>query len=300
MVLQDATAVPDSAPAGITTFSLASYDGAFGNQLDSVSRKFYDERVSYYVTGRASGSMTVEYTAETSARLHLRHRWWNRKNGTLVIDRDCPRSTWIFRIRSDFPCSPSVDAFLYDHPEIFWFRGGSYFLCPGEKNTMRVPESGPVIWQSLCIRPAWRFPGAEKPDGSPMTRPLPQVAARIAQEADDKRRRKMRRCGAGERNPRFTSARLCTTIRRAYESYQQTGDYRIFCSAGAILPGNGGKRRGPARGTRKDLRCSVDQLGIPCVLIGGTVVQNNVREGHMWNGVQIGGRWYLVDATLGR
>ena len=52
VVLQDATAVPDSAPAGITTFSLASYDGAFGNQLDSVSRKFYDERVSYYVTGR--------------------------------------------------------------------------------------------------------------------------------------------------------------------------------------------------------------------------------------------------------
>ena len=33
------------------------------------------------------------------------------------------------------------------------------------------------------------------------------------------------------------------------------------------------------------------------MLIGGTVVQNNVREGHMWNGVQIGGRWYLVDAT---
>ena len=92
---------------------------------------------------------------------------------------------------------------------------------------------------------------------------------------------------------------LCQTLyydTAAYESYQQTGDYRIFCSAGAILPGTVGSGV-VCEGYAKGFKVLCDQLGIPCVLIGGTVVQNNVREGHMWNGVQIGGRWYLVDAT---
>lgn len=123
VVLQDATAVPDSAPAGITTFSLASYDGAFGNQLDSVSRKFYDERVSYYVTGRASGSMTVEYTAETSP-VTFEASVVEQENGTLVIDRTA-QEYLDFQDQVRFSMQSSVDAFLYDHPEIFWFRGGS-------------------------------------------------------------------------------------------------------------------------------------------------------------------------------
>ena len=124
---------------------------------------------------------------------------------------------------------------------------------------------------------------------------LPQVAARIAQEADDN--------GDGRCDDvelvRGIHDYLCQTLyydTAAYESYQQTGDYRIFCSAGAILPGTVGSGV-VCEGYAKGFKVLCDQLGIPCVLIGGTVVQNNVREGHMWNGVQIGGRWYLVDAT---
>lgn len=291
VVLQDATAVPDSAPAGITTFSLASYDGAFGNQLDSVSRKFYDERVSYYVTGRASGSMTVEYTAETSP-VTFEASVVEQENGTLVIDRTA-QEYLDFQDQVRFSMQSSVDAFLYDHPEIFWFRGGSYSYAPGKKYDESTGEWTGYL-AKLVYTPGVAFSGAESLMGA-YDAALPQVAARIAQEADDN--------GDGRCDDvelvRGIHDYLCQTLyydTAAYESYQQTGDYRIFCSAGAILPGTVGSGV-VCEGYAKGFKVLCDQLGIPCVLIGGTVVQNNVREGHMWNGVQIGGRWYLVDAT---
>lgn len=291
VVLQDATAVPDSAPAGITTFSLASYDGAFGNQLDSVSRKFYDERVSYYVTGRASGSMTVEYTAETSP-VTFEASVVEQENGTLVIDRTA-QEYLDFQDQVRFSMQSSVDAFLYDHPEIFWFRGGSYSYAPGKKYDESTGEWTGYL-AKLVYTPGVAFSGAKSLMGA-YDAALPQVAARIAQEADDN--------GDGRCDDvelvRGIHDYLCQTLyydTAAYESYQQTGDYRIFCSAGAILPGTVGSGV-VCEGYAKGFKVLCDQLGIPCVLIGGTVVQNNVREGHMWNGVQIGGRWYLVDAT---
>ncbi len=39
------------------------------------------------------------------------------------------------------------------------------------------------------------------------------------------------------------------------------------------------------------------RLGIPCVLIHGIQNSGNAPEMHMWNAVNIGGRWFAVDAT---
>ena len=77
----------------------------------------------------------------------------------------------------------SVDAFLYDHPEIFWFRGGSYSYAPGKKYDESTGEWTGYL-AKLVYTPGVAFSGAKSLMGA-YDAALPQVAARIAQEADD-------------------------------------------------------------------------------------------------------------------
>lgn len=63
----------------------------------------------------------------------------------------------------------------------------------------------------------------------------------------------------------------------AYESY------------GALV-----KKKSVCEGYAKAFKLLCDRSGIPCVIIGG--VSNG--ENHMWNYVQLDGKYYLVDATF--
>ena len=47
----------------------------------------------------------------------------------------------------------------------------------------------------------------------------------------------------------------------------------------------------------RSMQLILGKLGIPCVLIHGMQTAGGDPEPHMWNAVQIGGKWYAVDAT---
>ncbi len=52
-------------------------------------------------------------------------------------------------------------------------------------------------------------------------------------------------------------------------------------------------------GYARAVKCVLDRLGIPCVLVQGMYqVSEHQSELHMWNYVQISGEWYGVDATM--
>lgn len=301
--LNDATRVPDSAPAGIMMFSLTSYQGCFGNQLDQVSRELYDQRVSYYVTKKGTGSMTVTYSAVTSpiqyevvVKKDASGAAIKDENGKYILDTDSQEYK-AFQEDVRFAMQSSVDAFLYDYPEIFWFRGGGYSYASSWSYNASTGK-GTGYLSRITYTPGVAFSGADSASViSAYDNALPQVAAQISQNADYN--------GDGVRDDaelaRGIHDYLCDTLYYDSDSYaggayEQSGDYRIFCSAGAILPGTVGAGV-VCEGYAKGFKVLCDQLGIPCALIGGTVTQSGVREGHMWNGVQIGGKWYLVDAT---
>ena len=105
-----------------------------------------------------------------------------QENGTLVIDRTA-QEYLDFQDQVRFSMQSSVDAFLYDHPEIFWFRGGSYSYAPGKKYDESTGEWTGYL-AKLVYTPGVAFSGAESLMGA-YDAALPQVAARIAQEADD-------------------------------------------------------------------------------------------------------------------
>ena len=51
-------------------------------------------------------------------------------------------------------------------------------------------------------------------------------------------------------------------------------------------------------GYAKSLKYILDALNIPCILVGGTATNSKGKtESHMWNYVQINGKWYGIDPT---
>ena len=53
---------------------------------------------------------------------------------------------------------------------------------------------------------------------------------------------------------------------------------------------------GVCEGYARSMQMVLNRLGIPCVPIHG-LQTSGTPEAHMWNAVQIGGAWYVVDAT---
>ena len=51
-------------------------------------------------------------------------------------------------------------------------------------------------------------------------------------------------------------------------------------------------------GYAKSFKYIMDSLNIPCILVGGVATNNtSTTESHMWNYIQLDGNWYGVDVT---
>ena len=305
--LRDPSVVPDqSQNPGIALFrarSMASYNGSFGNQLSGMAREMYNVRVSYYVSQRKTGNLQLAKSKAANADSEMQVVPELLKKFGSFSAEVVTNSSGQSSIRTDtaayqqfvaqieYVMQASLDAFVYDHPEIFWLRGGSYSMAIEAVGSKKEGYTGSL--KSLTYIPTEAFPGAKSLMSS-YDAAVPQVTASIKAGAD------------ADQNGVVTGYELVKAAHdyvcqrffydsQAYADYQTTKDYRIFCSAGAFL-GNVGMGV-VCEGYAKSLKVLCDQMGIPCVLIGGTAIQSGRSEGHMWNGVQIEGKWYLVDAT---
>lgn len=292
--LNDPTVVrADSAEkAGLMLLDLAQYDGSFGNQLTGASRQLYNSRVSYYVTAGKTGTMELNFTADTSPVVFDAEVISGDGGKTYQLDRDSA-GYQTFKNEVRYAMQSSVDAFAYDHPEIFWFRGGSYTWAPGKRYDKATGKWTGYVAQ-LKYTPGVAFDGAELLTGA-YSRAVTQTVNQIAAGAD------LDQDGKIDEKELLQAAHdyLCNTLFYDYDSYASyiaAKDYRIFCSAPAFLPDQVGSGV-VCEGYAKAFKVLCDRMGIPCVCIGGTVVQNGKTEGHMWNGVQVNGKWYLTDVT---
>lgn len=272
---------------GIRRFRLAAqYNGCFGNQLSGSARTFYDARVKYYVTDRKIGQMVLDYTSSTSPYTFAAEL---TEDGT-GINKDTEEYSALMQ-QVMFDLQSSLDAFVYDHPEIFWLRGGSVSYKVSAVGSAGKGYVGYV--SELCYAPTAAFPGAASlvaQYDAAVSRVVKQIRAGADRNGD----------GTVEQLELLMAAHdyLCQRFyydHDAYVNYEYTGDYRIFCSAGAFLDSVG--TGVVCEGYAKAFKVICDQLGIPCVLIGGSVVQSTGTEGHMWNGVQLNAKWYLMDVT---
>ncbi len=59
------------------------------------------------------------------------------------------------------------------------------------------------------------------------------------------------------------------------------------------------KHEGVCEAYTRAFKAAMDSLGIPCVMVSGVYRHNdNVNEAHIWNEVEIDGKWYGVDVTM--
>lgn len=306
--LEDATVVPDSvittgsgARRLMSSFSQESYDGCFGNQLSGAAALLYQKRVDYYVTDRSTGQLVVTFT-KSNTPLTFDATVDKDESGVYKIDRETQEYKDYYA-QALYAMQASGDAFQYDHSEIFWIRGGNYSVAPG-----KYWDSSSDKWVGYLAKvvytPNVAFEGA---DGliAAYDAAVAETAASIAAGADYDGNGRTDDLELAMAAHDYLCERLYydnAGLNRynAYLSEHEGSnkgydDFRIFISAGGFLDiaGSGVVCEGYARAYK--VLC--DQFGIPCVLIRGTVLQGETRIGHMWNGVQIDGKWYLTDVT---
>ena len=293
--LSDPGVVPNGgaggASYGIKGAARAAYSGCFGNQLDGMARLFYEERVAFYAVSQNTGTMKLSYS-KTESPVTFPAEVVSGEDGAKKIDQTT-EAYQEFRQAVLFAMQSSIDAFIYDHPEVFWLRGGTYSFSVGAYGNA---ANGYVGYLSgISYTPRTAFAGAEDLMGA-FADGVDRAAAQVTAEADAK--------GNRDGNTdvlelaRAAHDYLCERLyydSASLQNYQETGEYRIFCAAGAFVDsvGNGVVCEGYA----KAYKILCEKLGIPCVLIGGTVTQGGAAQGHMWNGVYLAGGWYLTDVT---
>ncbi len=280
----------------VNRIALGQFDGCFGNQLSGNARLLYDIRVSNYVTEKHTGGMTFgkapgsEWKIGTSPYTYQAELYRNEE-GKLAIDKNTEEYLACeAQVKADMQAS--LDAFLYDHPEVFWLRGGTYKISLAAVNTGQVGPADGYVSQILYT-PTVAFEGAEALISDFYSK-VEYTAAQIYAGADTNSNGTVERVEVLRRIHDYLCDRLWYDS-VSYSQYETTKDYRIFCAAGAFLDSVG--TGVVCEGYAKSFKVICDQLGIPCVMIGGTVQQGGSTIGHMWNGVQVDGQWYLLDAT---
>lgn len=293
--LADATVFSNHTFNPMRTFSRMQYNGCFGNQLSGFALDLYNQRVNYYVTNRNIGTMVLENTPETSP--YSFEATVYKEGEESYIAKNDEYKEFHNQIKMDM--QSSLDAFIYDHPEIFWLRSGAYEI---KISAIGSAAKGYVGYlKKITYEPTVAYPGAAS-DLSGYENGVARAIESIMDVADRNDDSQLTDLELVKAIHDYLCERLFYDT-AAYEEHlrkeaagQTISDYRLFSSAGAFLDsvGTGVVCEGYAKG----FKVLCDRMNIPCVLIGGKVYKSNgLTEGHMWNGVKINGKWYLMDVT---
>lgn len=256
--LSDSLTAESSAVGGVSFFGSREFDGCYGNQLDGVSREIYDSLVKNYATDK----ITVEYnhTFETPFTFNA-----EISGGSIVMNDELEEIS----AELSYAVQVGMDAFLYDHPEVFWLRiiSSSYSISASGNSV----DGYTGYIEDITITPTEIYTGAS----SKITQYDTAVNSALAGIA--------------------VTESIYDTLKSLHDYicnnayYNLIDDYYVHSSE-AFFIGDGGV---VCEGYAKTFKVLCDRLDIPCVLVSG-----DAGGAHMWNYVQMDDdKWYLVDAT---
>ena len=293
--LHDPTVAPDEAAdtapvrkSGLLrsrALGAAAYNGSYGNQLSGFSQTCYEARSSHYLAGETGGfSMTYNKTTSPfSFEAAV-------KDGKLVEKSD-GYIDYSTRMSVEKAMQSSLDAFCYDHPEVFWTRKGSYTIKYGAyKNT--ASSTGYTGYVSeILYTPEEVFSGASGLMGTFTNAVLQVYNSLISASGTD-----LDQDGFISDTEFIYAAHnyICSRVSYARDEYNEYlasistyKNYRIF-SPYDVFTGSAGNKV-VCEGYSRAMKILCDKAGIGCACIAG--------DNHMWNAVQLDGVWYLMDLT---
>ncbi len=276
------------------------------DQMDPFSQYVYDRMVDLYITRGLMGTTTatdtngnsvpaektsINYAAASSYGITFPATIYVGTDGKNHVDTSTDEykaayANYTYLIQS------AIDAFTYDHPEVYWYRPNGYKSGYSASSVTTDGETSYIgYFSSFTLLMRQTFTGAYDLRETFDTQ-VETVSSQLAATSDYD--------GDGAVSTlEYIQASHDYIIRRAYydhdslATYMTTGDYRIFSAAGLFLDsaGNGVV----CEGYSKAMKVLMDAQGIGCALIPGVV--DSSQEGHMWNCIDLNGSWYLTDVT---
>ena len=268
----------DSVDSGISLFSLDYYTDSYGAQLDGNPKALYDLLVQNYVVDYSQYLESVDFPFEFPDTITfeavVEDGSFQRKGESYVQATDDVKTA----------IQAASDAFSYDYPQAFWFRGSNYgyrVSCVRDGSSSTGYRG---TFKNFTFKPANRE--ISENSHTRMGDFMDGVQSAVA-----------------ELNEQTLGMDMEQKIKRIHDYICQRVTYRndntlwVHSAASLFLDAD------PAfvcEGYAKSMKIFCYYMGINCACISGTArgTSSGTPGAHMWNYVQMdNGNWYLVDAT---
>ena len=268
----------DSVDSGISLFSLDYYTDSYGAQLDGNAKALYDLLVQNYVVNYSQYLDSVDFPFEFPDTITfeavVEDGSFQRKGESYVQATDDVKTA----------IQAASDAFSYDYPQAFWFRGSNYgyrVSCVRDGSSSTGYRG---TFKNFTFKPA--------------NREISENAhTRMGDFMDGVQ------SAVAELNEQTLGMDMEQKIKRIHDYICQRVTYRndntlwVHSAASLFLDAD------PAfvcEGYAKSMKIFCYYMGINCACVSGTArgTSSGTPGAHMWNYVQMDdGNWYLVDAT---
>ena len=268
----------DSVDSGISLFSLDYYTDSYGAQLDGNAKALYDLLVQNYVVDYSQYLESVDFPFEFPDTITfeavVEDGSFQRKGESYVQATNDVKTA----------IQAASDAFSYDYPQAFWFRGSNYgyrVSCVRDGSSSTGYRG---TFKNFTFKPA--------------NREISENAhTRMGDFMDGVQ------SAVAELNEQTVGMDMEQKIKRIHDYICQRVTYRndntlwVHSAASLFLDAD------PAfvcEGYAKSMKIFCYYMGINCACISGTArgTSSGTSGAHMWNYVQMDdGNWYLVDAT---
>lgn len=207
----------------------------------------------------------------------------NLKKGNYIMDFSSTfndllhESLGQYRLNKSF--QSALDAFFYDHPEIFYIDITKISLV------MNSISLGPVTTYTVQIAPkdgtnylSDNFRTEQEVNAA--IKKLENVKEDILYEIENK----------NLYNKILAVHDMLVNSIEYDSTYSQENSYNIY---GALV-----EKQVVCEGYAKAFKYMMDSLDVECILVSGTAINSsNQSESHMWNYVKLDDNWYGVDVT---
>ena len=268
----------DSVDSGISLFSLDYYTDSYGAQLDGNAKALYDLLVQNYVVDYSQYLDSVDFLFEFPDTITfeavVEDGSFQRKGESYVQATNDVKTA----------IQAASDAFSYDYPQAFWFRGSNYgyrVSCVRDGSSSTGYRG---TFKNFTFKPA--------------NREISENAhTRMGDFMDGVQ------SAVAELNEQTVGMDMEQKIKRIHDYICQRVTYRndntlwVHSAASLFLDAD------PAfvcEGYAKSMKIFCYYMGINCACVSGTArgTSSGTPGAHMWNYVQMDdGNWYLVDAT---
>ena len=268
----------DSVDSGISLFSLDYYTDSYGAQLDGNAKALYDLLVQNYVVDYSQYLDSVDFPFEFPDTITfeavVEDGSFQRKGESYVQATNDVKTA----------IQAASDAFSYDYPQAFWFRGSNYgyrVSCVRDGSSSTGYRG---TFKNFTFKPANR--DISENSHTRMGDFMGGVQSAVA-----------------ELNEQTLGMDMEEKIKRIHDYICQRVTYKndntlwVHSAASLFLDAD------PAfvcEGYAKSMKIFCYYMGINCACVSGTArgTSSGTPGAHMWNYVQMDdGNWYLVDAT---